>query len=53
MKYKEKRLEYARQYKKAADYVKMMNYLSLAQEGVIYVKNGFFSKIMLLSTMHQ
>ena len=38
----------------AADYLKMLNDLSLAQEGVVFMeKNEFFSKIMLLSTMHQ
>ena len=39
---------------KAANYMKMLNSLSLAQEDVVYVeKNGFFNKIMLLSTMNQ
>ena len=38
---------------KAVDYVKMRTDLSIAQ-GIVYVeKNGFFSKIMQLSKMHQ
>ena len=48
------KLQFVSGRQKAADYEKMLNDLSLAKKGLVYVaKNGLFRKIMLLSTMHQ
>ena len=50
----EKTLTTICQWLTAADYVKILNIYHSHTKGVVYVeKNGFFSKIMLLSTMHQ
>ena len=48
------KLQFVSGQQKAADYMKMLNDLSLSQEGRrLRGEDGFFSKMLLLSTMDQ